>query len=99
MCYLLSFKGLLSASSETMKRETFENYPIYLKHTVFHTDEKMEKIRTLEIGHRFFIYDKFREKGNKEYNKGNFESALVFYQQVSCSSYCEGDVVSEVAGM
>jgi hypothetical protein len=40
-----------------------------------HDEENMKKVRKLEVAQRFFIYDKFREKGNKEYYKGNFASA------------------------
>jgi len=49
MKYLLSFKGLIKKDDDNTNRESFESYPIFLKHTLFHGDEKMEKIRTLEV--------------------------------------------------
>lgn len=71
-------------------REKFDGHPIYLQHTVFHDDEKMTKIRSLEVSHRFFIYDKFREQGNKCYNKGEYEDALKLYERaLSCYKWLE----------
>jgi len=90
MKYLFSFKGILSKGDNTENRESFEKYPIFLKHSLFHNEEKMKKIRGLEVAHRFFIYDKFREKGNKNYNKKNFEEALGLYEHaLSCFKWLE----------
>jgi tetratricopeptide (TPR) repeat protein len=50
----------------------------------------MKKIRSLEIAHRFFVYDKFREKANKNYNKGNHEQAIGLYEHaLSCFKWLE----------
>jgi tetratricopeptide (TPR) repeat protein len=92
MKYLLSFRGLISKGEEdkTENHEKFENYPMFLKHTLFHNEEKMKKIRSLEISHRFFVYDKFREKGNKNYNKGNYEQSIgLFEHALSCFKWLE----------
>lgn len=43
----------------------------------------MKKTRTLEVSHRFFIYDKFKDQGNKSCNKGNYQEAVVYYERVS----------------
>jgi hypothetical protein len=67
--YLLSPHGLFHSNFTS---KVFDSYPIYLKHTIIHDEENMKKVRKLEVAQRFFIYDKFREKGNKEYYKGNF---------------------------
>ena len=42
----------------------------------------MKKIRGVEVAQRFFIYDKFREKGNKSYIKGNYEETIGLYEHV-----------------
>jgi len=44
----------------------------------------------LEVAHRFFIYDKFREKANKNYNKGKYEDAIGLYEHaLSCFKWLE----------
>lgn len=35
----------------------------------------------MEISKRFFCYDRFREKGNKEFYKENYELALAYYER------------------
>jgi len=62
----------ISLDDYDTERKIFDSYPIYLKHTIVHDEENMKKVRTLEVAKRFFIYDKFREKGNKEFYKGNY---------------------------
>jgi hypothetical protein len=72
----LNFRGLFGPAAKE-KRKDFDKYPIYLKHTIFHNeDENMKKVRELEISHRFFIYDKFRESGNKAFIKGKLSEAV-----------------------
>jgi tetratricopeptide (TPR) repeat protein len=66
-----------------------------LKHTVFHTGEDIEKARKMEIGHKFFIVDNLREKGNRRYRKAQYEEALQFYERgVSVLKwlYCQVDM-------
>lgn len=79
---LFGFKGVFDFNSdEDMKREKWAAYPNYLKHTVFHTGEDIEKARKMEIGHKFFIVDNLREKGNRRYKKGKYPEAIQFYER------------------
>lgn len=84
--YLINFRGFLSSNeSNSVGREKWESLPIFFKHTLFHNEEKMGKIRKLEVAHRFFIYDKFREQAHKRLNKGRPEEALgLFEHALSC---------------
>lgn len=82
LSFLLEFRGLFARSKIESERNNFDNYPIYLKHTLYHDDEHMKKTRTLEVSHRFFIYDKFKDQGNKSFNKGNYSEAVVYYERV-----------------
>lgn len=53
-------------------------------------DENMKKVRELEVAQRFFVYDKLREKGNKEFHKGNFEESILYYERaMSCFKWLE----------
>jgi len=71
-------------------RKSFDQYPIYLKHTLYHDDEHMKKARTLETSHRFFVYDKFKDYGNKNYNKGLYKDAVAYYERaLSCFKWLE----------
>jgi len=91
MRHLFNFRGILSKNKASPEeKEKFEAYPIYLKHTLFHNEEKFEKIRKLEVAHRFFVYDKFREQGNKKYNRNNPTEALSLYEHaLSCFKWLE----------
>ena len=61
-----------------------------MKHTLYHDDEHMKKARTLETSHRFFVYDKFKDYGNKNYNKGLFKDALAYFERaLSCFKWLE----------
>lgn len=71
-------------------RVSFDKYPIYLKHTLYHDDEHMKKARTLETSHRFFVYDKFKDYANKSYNKGLYKEAISYYERaLSCFKWLE----------
>ena len=87
---MLEFRGLFSVKKAASNRMSFEKYPIYLKHTLYHDDEHMKKARTLETSHRFFVYDKFKDYGNKNYNKGLYKDALAYYERaLSCFKWLE----------
>jgi len=91
MRHLFSFRGILSkGKSNPENREKFESYPVFLKHTLFHNEEQFEKIRKLEVAHRFFIYDKFRERGNRKYNRNHPAEAISLYEHaLSCFKWLE----------
>lgn len=90
--HLFNFRGILAKgkTSSPEEKEKFDSYPIYLKHTLFHNEEKFEKIRKLEVAHRFFVYDKFREQGNKKYNRKKADEAISLYEHaLSCFKWLE----------
>ena len=81
---LLGFKGFFGLTDgEKFSREKWDQYPTFLKHTVFYRSADFEKARKMEIGHKLFILDKFKVKGNKYYKKGKFEKAISMYEKVS----------------
>ena len=67
---------------ENHSRKKFNEYPIYLRNTVFHNDEETLKLRELSITERAFIWDKYKTHGNKNYHKNNIKKALFFYERV-----------------
>ena len=81
---LLGFKGFFALGEvKDFSRKEWEAYPNFLKHTVFYTSQDFEKARSLEIGHKLFLLDKFKLKGNKCYVRGKFSRALTYYEKVS----------------
>jgi hypothetical protein len=83
MRHLFGYKGVFDFNYEgEIVREKWNSYPQFLKHTIFHTGEDVQKARLMEIGHKFFIVDKLREKGNRKYRKGQFPEAIQFYERV-----------------
>jgi hypothetical protein len=80
---LLGFKGFFALGQmENFSRKVWEEYPNFLKHTVFYTSNDFEKARSMEIGHKLFLLDKFKLKGNKCYSRGKFDTALTYYEKV-----------------
>ena len=80
---LLGFKGFIDLKSGAeISREKWNSYPNYLKHTVFYTNKDYRKARKLEIGHRVFLLDKFKAKGNKLYLKKKYSKAISMYEKV-----------------
>ena len=80
---LLGFKGFFGLEgAENFSREKWNQYPTYLKHTVFYQSKDYEKARGLEIGHKLFFLDKFKVKGNKYYKKQKYEKAITMYEKV-----------------
>lgn len=67
---------------ENRSRKKFNEYPIYLRNTVFHNDDETLKLRELSITERAFIWDKYKAHGNKNYHKNNIKKALFFYERV-----------------
>ena len=55
----------------------------------------MKKIRSVEVAQRFFIYDKFREKGNKCFGKGNYEEAIGLFEHVLFFKKIKTDILFE----
>lgn len=50
----------------------------------------MQKARRCEISQRFFVYDQFREQGNKRFYKGLYQDAIFFYEYaLSCFKWLE----------
>ena len=88
--YLINFRGFLNNSTSNEGREKWESLPVFLKHTLFHNEEKMEKIRKLEVAHRFFIYDKFKEQAHKRLNKGRPEEAIGLFEHVRDDKILQG---------
>lgn len=64
---------------QSITRDKFNCFPIYLQHTLFFTGEDFKKVRTFECCSRFLAYEELREKGNKHFNKGRFLKALDYY--------------------
>lgn len=97
---MMSFLGSIKE-----RRKVFDAYPIYLKNTLFHDEENTKKLRTLEVANRFFVFDKFREKGifvkillgNKYMNKKQFDEAIKYYERaLGCFRWLEVVEVPEV---
>lgn len=77
-------------SKPAKNRRIFEKYPIYLKHTLFYDEEVLQRMRNKDVVERFFVYDKFRERGNRLFNKQRFDEAVFLYERaLSCFKWLE----------
>ncbi|KAL4487098.1 hypothetical protein ABPG72_001550 [Tetrahymena utriculariae] len=83
------FKQIINGRS-SKNRKIFDSYPIYLKHTLFHEEDFMKKVRQKEVVERFLVFDKYRERGNRLFNKQKYEEALRLYERaLSCYRWLE----------
>ena len=53
-----------------------------MRHSLLIEDEIVKETRFSEIATKVELFEKLRLKGNKMYNKHNYESALRFYERV-----------------
>ena len=67
---------MLNFGRKNAKTENWDNYPIFLKNSIFYHTDNFVKYRGLEIGYKFFVTDEMREKANEEYNKGDYDAAI-----------------------
>lgn len=84
---LFKNRGIYRKEAFIQKRIKFNNYPAYLKETLFHDDPSMKKLRGLEISEKFFLSEDWREKGNRSFSKGDFKTALIFYTRVRLTTF------------
>lgn len=50
----------------------------------------MQRIRKKDVVERFFAYDKYRERGNRLYNKQRYSEAIFLYERAfSCFRWLE----------
>lgn len=84
------FNSLIFLGPMNERRKVFDTYPIYLKHTIFQDEENTKKMRALEVAQRFFIYDRFREQGNKRIFKEEYDEAMKYYERaLGCFKWLE----------
>ena len=79
--YFIDFEGGKIINNNLREdRKIFDQYPIYLKHSLYIHDEQLNKLRTMEINQRFFAQDELKEEGNWHYRKKNYHKALHYYE-------------------
>ena len=69
------------------KREKFQAYPYYMKHTIFQEDEEMQQIRNCSFETRLQAAYENLDKGNKAFKSERFPEALASYERVFISKY------------
>lgn len=52
-------------------------------HTLFHEDPRYEKYRKFELSTLYFLGDDIKSLGNEAYIKGDYYTALDYYEHVS----------------
>ena len=72
---------LTKVEKKNQERVVFNQYPIYLQHSLFYQGEDFKKVRRLECCSRFLAYEELREKGNKYFNQGQYGKALEYYER------------------
>jgi len=80
--FLFNYRGKETRAEFKSKRKEFDNYPIFLKHTLLHP-EGINKVRAADFGNAFFVFDDIKTEGNLYYEDQEYYTALSFYEQVS----------------
>jgi hypothetical protein len=70
-------------SVEELKKSQLKlrSYPSVLLHTLFHENDRYEKYRNHEFSNLFFFGDEVKSMGNEAYHKGDYYTALDYYEQ------------------
>lgn len=64
------------------KREKFQNYPFYLKHTLFHDDEEILSLRRMNTSEKIKICSENLEKSLNLIKQNNITEALNLLERV-----------------
>ena len=62
-----------------LQSKKIRSYPLHLRNTLFIRDEKVKKVRKMDFEQSYIIGEEMKEKINKIYEKGEYESALNNY--------------------
>ena len=62
-----------------LQSKKVRSYPLHLRNTLFIRDEKVRKVRKMDFEQSYIIGEEMKEKINKIYEKGEYESALNNY--------------------
>lgn len=84
MSYFLNCIGITEENYEQImsKREKFQGYPYYLKHTIFMEDEEIQGIRSASFETRIHSAYESLEKGNQAFKNEKYFEALALYERV-----------------
>ena len=84
MSYFLNCSGITEENYDQImsKREKFQAYPYYTKHTIFQEDEEMQQIRSCSFETRLQAAYENLDKGNKAFKSERFSEALASYERV-----------------
>lgn len=81
----MNYNGITMENYESimLKREKFQSYPYFIKHTIFHYDEEITSIRNLPLKEKIEACFKLIESGNKLIEKNKSFEALSIFERVT----------------
>ena len=84
MSYFLNCSGITEENYDQImaKREKFQAYPFYMKHTIFQEDDEIHKIRTSSLEIKLLAAQENLQKGNNSFRNEKYPESLVFYERV-----------------
>ena len=76
------YKKIVLTYQEVKRSQArLRSYPPVLLHTLFHEDPKYEVYRRKNLSALFFFGDEVKALGNEAYHKGDYYTALDYYEQ------------------
>lgn len=84
MSYFLNCSGITEENYDQIisKREKFQSYPYYLKHTIFLEDVEIHKVRLLDFEERIEATHENIKKANLLFQNEKSLEALTLYERV-----------------
>lgn len=84
MNFFLNCSGVSEDNYEQIlsKREKFQNYPFYLKHTLFQEDEEIKRIRNSSFENKIKASFENISIANEIFQKEKYSEALTCYERV-----------------
>lgn len=74
-------KVVLTYQEVKQSQARLRSYPPVLLHTLFHDDPKYDQYRQRNLSQLFFFGDEVKSLGNDFYHKGDYYTALDYYEQ------------------
>lgn len=80
----------LKSAQMNQKRQTYEKWPFFVQHTIFHAEkEEFKAWRELPFSEKIVVCEQIKEQGNESFAKGNWSDAVDKYEEApSLVFYC-----------
>lgn len=77
--FIFNLRGGLSNDEFLEQSKIIRKYPRHMKYSLFHNDEKIQKLRAKEFPLIFFVFEEVKKEGSKLFKKRKFRESIDHY--------------------